>query len=251
MRIELEDAATAGYSLTGGVADLDAAFSHLEGASGIMHVGARAPGEWTDNSTDDYRGDYNKLYSRRVTNAPAAAKNFLDAMDAKMRRVASYAQDYADQMQRLREAQDASAWGQINTIISNIAQHGGHATRLLFFSEGVQTRAEGIVSAAEVISNIQSGLNTYASMRGAGDSNNAAASMALLRAVVPYLPVLGEVYGQAIDMIPTLRTWWQGVINNRILVLEGINRGVDIRENPTGGGGGLPGGNVRGVQVPR
>lgn len=198
----LYDAARAGWGL--GVDDLEEAFQHLT-ANG---------GRWTDSATRNYYGGPQKVFPGALTEGPVSCVNFLNAVDSKMTELKGILDRYRTQVQNLNQAQQRDDWRTVGTVLTEVKNWGERAQPFLWWAPNVEQRLGSAVTFVGALSNIQSGLTTYANSIGAGFDTRTAAAIGALRTAVGWVPVLGDFYGGAIDMIPGLATWFRGLVQD-------------------------------------
>ena len=202
MMSSLHDAARTGWGL--GVDDLEEAFQHLDSNGG----------RWTDNATKSYFGGRNKVFHSTLVTAPVSTVNFMNAIDSRVAELRTIMNRYHQQARTLSRAADGHQWAQVGTGLGEIKSWGERAKPFLWMVPTVQDRLGQAVSFTGVLSNIHSGLNTYGLSIRAGFDSDTATAIAALRTAMGWVPVLGDFYGRAVDLIPGLRVWFQGLIRD-------------------------------------
>lgn len=194
---ELHDAGRSGWGR--GVDDLEEAFQHLDGNGG----------RWTDEATWNYYGGRNKVYQIMLVTAPTSIVNFMNAVDSRMERLREAAERFHRQAQQVNQAERANRWEQVGQGLEQIGAWGGRAEPFMWMAPSVQARVGQTVSFAGALSNLHAGLTTYGNAIRAGMPPTAATALAGLRAALGWVPVLGDFYGRAVELIPGLAVWYR------------------------------------------
>lgn len=216
MLTSLHDAAQTGWGLFDGVHDLEEAFEHLTDNGG----------RWTDSATGTYFGGAQKVFPRALTEGPVSCVNFLNAVDSNMSQLRGILERYTAQVQQISEAQRQDDWRTVGIVLSQVKDWGERAKPFLWWAPSTVQRPLGLTLAfVEVLSHIHSGLTTYANSIGAGLDSRTSIALGALRTAVGFLPVLGDFYGAAIDMVPGLRAWFQGLVQDRCRRIDAAARG--------------------------
>ena len=200
---KLEEAGRSGWGI--GVNDLEESFEHLERNQGI----------WTDGSTSNYFGGPNKIFPNALVTGPQGPVNFLKAVDANVEELRRILDRFNQQTQQLAQAQQNDNWTRIGDITGEIQTWGERAKPFLWWAPNAEQRLGQVVSFAGALSNMHTALTTYTNSRSAGFDSRTSAAIAALRTAVGWVPVLGEFYGRAVDLIPGLATWFRGLVQDR------------------------------------
>lgn len=205
MQRELQDAARTGWSVLGRHPDdLEEAFNHLAANAGI----------WTDDETANYYGGRNKVFQGALVRGPVSVVSFLNAVDGKMNTLRQAVQNFDTQRRNLQRAEQGDDWTRVGTVLGEIKTWGERAQPFLWLAPAVQQRMGTTVSFAGALSNIHSGMTTYARARAQNFPQGAAIAIGAMRTAIGWVPVLGDFYGRAIDMIPGLAAWFRGLISD-------------------------------------
>jgi len=204
MLAALQDAARAGWG--SGVSDLEESFDHLTSNGG----------RWTDNNTKNYYGGPNKIFQRTLVTGPEGPVNFLNAVDSKIEVLRGVYTQYNSQVQQLTTAVAADNWTQIGETLGDIKTWGERAKPFLWWAPAYEQRAGQLVGLADVLGNIHTAATMYTNSRAAGFDPRSAAALTALRTAVGFVPVLGDFYGRAVEMIPGLAAWFRGLIQERV-----------------------------------
>ena len=203
MTRDLESAARKGAGI-GGPDDLEEAFEHL----------VANHGRWTDAATENYYGDTNSVYPSRLVSGPKSIVNFLDGVDDRMEELREGAENYLEQRGAIQQARRDRRWEVIGDALEEINDWGGRIKPFLWFAPSVESRVEGTLSITGVLSSIHQGLTDYVNFTGRGMTyDQALASIAFKRAI-GMVPILGDFYVRAFEMIPNVRDWFVGQLRN-------------------------------------
>lgn len=200
---ELEDAGDSGYGT--GVRDLDDAFRHL--------IANR--GRWKDENTLAYWGlCFPSVYPCSLLNAPAAAANFLSAVNAKLAKLQRIAGEHQAARLRAEAASAAKDWRSLAAALEDVKSAADSAEPFLWILPEQITTADwyeslsGILdvidTAIDVLNQAHDALSTYAAARQAGLNAPAAAAWSAVGQAVSYLPVLGDFYAEIVRQSPAL-----------------------------------------------
>ena len=198
----LHDAARSGWGR--GIEDLEEAFEHL----------TRNGGRWTDSATSNYYGGPQKVFQGALTEGPVSCVNFLNAVDSKMTELKRILEQYRTQVQRISQAEQQDDWTTVGNVLTQVKDWGERAKPFLWWAPNAERHLGTTVTFAGALSNIHSGLTTYTNSRGAGFDPRTSAAIAALRTAVGWVPVLGDFYGAAIDMIPGLTIWFRNLVED-------------------------------------
>ncbi len=208
---ELEDAATTGWGT--GIDDLEEAFEHLCKTNGL----------WTDDDTKNYYGGPNKVFNRPlITDVPTSIVNFADAVDSKMEKLSSVLEDYKKQVQDLEQSYHGKRWKNLGTALKAVKKGGEVVKPFLWFAPPVETRLGQVVTFTKVLSNIHKGLTTYSDATGA-HMRDIAPLLGVIRTTLGWVPVLGNFYGKAVEIMPGLVTNFRTLIEQRVRRLDAIS----------------------------
>lgn len=200
---ELEDAGDSGYGT--GVQDLDDAFRHL----------IANQGRWKDENTKAYWGHcFPSVYPYSVVNAPAAAANFLSAVNSKLAKLQQIAGAHQAARLRAEAANNARDWRSLAAALEDVKSAADSAEPFLWilpeqittadWYESLSGILEVIDTAIDVLNQARDGLSTYAAARQAGLNAPAAAAWSAVGQAVSYLPVLGDFYAEIVRQSPAL-----------------------------------------------
>jgi hypothetical protein len=220
MQSDLEDAATTGWGL--GVSDLEEAFQHL----------CQNGGRWKDNNTARYyfRPDKPKCFSVYVEDAPAAATNFLFAVEDRLAIVQEAAADLKSKKESLDRGseRELKQWDQIGKALDGIVKWGKRVEPHLWGAPSVQDKVGRIVGMAEVISDIHGSIGKIQEraahvvlLTDVGFKPKEAAALEALTVVLDRVPVLGKFYANAMELFVTLPAWMQDLMQDYYIRLHG------------------------------
>ena len=213
MLAALHDAARTGWG--SGVSDLEESFEHLS-ASG---------GAWSDNNTKNYYGGPNKIFRGALVSGPTGPVNFLNQVDANIERLRGIYTRYNGQVQVLTTAVASDNWTRIGETLGDFKTWAERAKPFLWWAPVHEQRAGQLVSLAGALGNIHTAATMYTNSRAAGFDPRSAAALTALRTAVGFVPVLGDFYGRAIEMIPGLASWFRGLIQERVRRLDAAAAG--------------------------
>lgn len=213
MLAALHEAGRTGWG--SGVSDLEESFEHL-----VAHGGG-----WSDNNTKDYFGGPNKIFQRTLVTGPEGPVNFLNAVDANVESLRGICTRYETQVRELTTAVGSDNWAQIGRTLGEIKSWGERAKPVLWWAPAYERRLGQAVSLTDVLGRIHTAATMYGSSRSAGFDPRSAAALSVLRGAVGLVPVLGDFYGRAIEMIPGLASWFRGLIQERVRRLDAAAAG--------------------------
>ncbi len=203
MERNLEDAARAGWGL--GISDLEEAFEHLT-ANG---------GRWRDGATSCYFGGQNKLYQVMLIEAPVSAVNFVHAVDERLASIADAAGQHGRQAAAVVQALDSEEWTLLDRALGRVVEIADQVEPLLWLGalEDAPVALQRAASFADAAGALNDALAIFRSSIRAGFRPSESAVLATLRGALDYLPVLGNYYGLALDLVPHLRAWFSGLVD--------------------------------------
>jgi hypothetical protein len=213
MLTSLHNAARSGWGR--GVSDLEESFEHLS-ANGSR---------WSDNNTKNYYGSPTKIFQGALVTGPEGPVNFLNAVDANIETLRGIYTRYGSQVQDLAGAVSSDNWTRIGQVLGDMKTWGERAKPFLWWAPAVEHRLGQAVTLADVLGNIHTAATMYTNSRSAGFDPRSAAALTALRTAVGFIPVLGDFYGQAVEMIPGLANWFRGLIQERVRRLDAAASG--------------------------
>ena len=183
-------------------------------ASAFKHI-VKNRGYWVSNKTWWYNGGKKKVHPYYVRFLPVSIVNYLNAVDKRMAILVQMAQELRKQMLDLISAEQSKRWEPIGMVLGQIKSGAERAAPFLWLAPNQQTRAEKTATFFNVLSSIQSGMTAFAQAKDAGFGNAASAAIGTMRAAMGWVPVLGDFYGAAIDMIPGLAKGFKALLKQR------------------------------------
>ncbi len=210
----LHEAGRTGWGV--GVTDLEESFEHLT-ANG---------GRWTDNNTLHYSGGQNSIHHVYSASGPAGPVNFLKKVNDNIEFVREVSLEFSNQVEELTSGMQSSQWAQIGEALDGIETWGERAKPFLWWAPAYEHRAGQVVSLASVLGTVHTAATMYTSSRSAGFDPRAATALAALRAAVAIIPVLGDFYGRAVEMIPGLANYVRGLIDAKVRRLDAAAAGA-------------------------
>ncbi|UCC75050.1 MAG: hypothetical protein JSV86_11035 [Gemmatimonadota bacterium] len=201
MLAALRDAATSGSGL--GVSDLRESFEHMDPGGG-----------WLDDNVAEYSGGPRKTfgYSVRAAEGPV---NFLKAADEAAGELLDVVEQFtnisatvADVIRQSGRGQ--SNWTRLGSAANQVSSWSGRVGNLLWLAPNIEARVGGnvgrISSFSSVVNDVHSSLTTLVRLRSwpARTSPEHANAMAAMQLIASRLPILGQVYGKALEILPDL-----------------------------------------------
>lgn len=206
---DLRDAATDGWGA--GVSDLEEAFVHLE----------KNNGRWTDTNSNFYTGGPTGVgavagYGNFTT--ASAIRNFLSAIDSRAAKIRELLQEHAAAGDKVAEASSNPNWNKVGTPqwekvgdgLSKIKTVTENIQRFLWLApkadepigeianKGLEIGGKFLSAASDT----RAAVEMFTKAKQAGYSDGAAALLTALQKGMGSIPVLGELYGEAIGLIP-------------------------------------------------
>lgn len=212
---QLEDAGDTGWGR--GVWDLDDAFRHL------LETG----GTWTDENTRPYWGlRQPSVYYAQVLGAPAAAANFLTALNGKLDKLRNLHNQYlravrsADpprsklqQIKLVADQANALSWllpeeltpEDWYNLVSNVMEALDKAIDLFHLPLGnLQPWLERLGKITDWLGEADKAVQVFVEGRKAGMPPGLAAGWSALGTVLTHVPWLGSFYGEIVNQTPGL-----------------------------------------------
>ena len=208
---ELKDAATTpGWSLHGGVCNLDQAFQHL-----IKNATTSTETRWTDTNTTSYSGNFSpSVYRATVQDAPEAASNFLSAVNDKLKKLSKISQEHQMAQTRAEAGYDQKIWPTVRDSLESVQSVADKAKPFLWILPEQVTTAEWFKNLSEVLGGFDkafdgalradAGAQSFVANRQVGMPPGAAALWAFVGQALSYLPVLGSLYSNVVAQSPGL-----------------------------------------------
>ncbi len=219
LRDDLRAAATSGWGF--GVKDLEDAFEHV----------ADNDGRWSDNKAKPYYGALGRYGA-----VPVAAFNFFGAIDSRMAEARTLADQHEKASERMAAALEVGTpqWQKAGEALSTIQTISGNMERFLWLvpvavaggPSIILHRVDAVVDMVEkgneigskflsAISDTRAAVETFDSAMRAGFTTEQGLLLAALQKVAGAVPVLGEVYAQAICLIPEIASMFQTIVETR------------------------------------
>lgn len=239
MRRAMDEIASEGWSLATGPDDFNEALEHLD----------TGPAVWSDEAEERYSGSDSKIFPRSVT-APKAFVNFADALDEQF---ADLADDLTSHMQAANAANrnaQAEHWNEVKGNLTQISNIGNRVSSHLWLLDAValgrspQTqqflaatsryvavgtgavgRFTDIMGRIDAVATIN--IEMSDAMRGTAGGEQFTNAITAIRAVVDFLPVLGDFYGAALDVVPALATRMRAISDEYHSRAQRAFRGLD------------------------
>lgn len=202
MERDLEDAAREGWGF--GISDLEDAFEHL----------AANQGRWRDGATKCYFGARDKLFQAMLVEAPISVVNFVNAVDERIASIREAAAQHASRAGTATQALESQQWTLLDRALGEVVEVAERIEPLLWVGslEDAPRWLQRAASFADAVGALNDALAMYRSSIQAGFGPGVGATMASLRGALNYLPVLGSYYGLALDLVPHLRAWFSGLV---------------------------------------
>ncbi len=238
----VKDSATDGSGR--GVSDLREAFEHL----------VRNADAWTDSAFAVYEGassnaDQYKCFRGRYV-APVALVNFITSVDEKRELLFESAGEFSTLMNRASRAISGNAhWSDLSDLADFVSEWSENVGHLLWATNELRTsntavgrrldRALGRVGAAlepigehvgriggvaSLVSTVAGALNTMVAMERLPVPGAAgyAAAFTAAKVACGFLPILGDVYCEAIDAVPNIANNFKRLITERCNTLDAL-----------------------------
>lgn len=210
MTRELEDAGESGAGIIT-IDDLKEAFEHIHSQGG----------RWTDDTASlTYFGNPNQVFRQGglINDMPKPFVKFAQAVDSKFQVLRSAMNNFDQQTQIIAQQLTSSRtdWDQIGTALTQVSEWGERTKPFLWARPRAASVVGTTASFASALSNIHSGASTYAAARSAHFPQGPAVAIGVLRTAVGFIPVLGTYYGGMVDLIPSLRTWFTNLVEQRV-----------------------------------
>jgi hypothetical protein len=223
---DLQDSARAGWGH--GVNDLEEAFEHL----------AKNGGRWTDNNVRMYGAGGSgsgAINGHGVYTTAQFAYNFFNSIDAKMKAAAEAAQEHMRAADKLAEAAAKDGWNKVGTkqweqvgeALVKIQHVSDHLQKHLWLvcpkfevpdvvNDALETCDKFVGAATEV----RGAVEAFDKCQRAGFGTGASALLTVLKTGMGKVPVLGEVYAEAIGLIPEIASGFQAIADRQRMLLN-------------------------------
>lgn len=205
------------YCLTSGcgsgVSDLKEAFEHL----------AEHHDEFRDENMSPYFPGPGKCFvGNALVHGPTFAVNFLNAVDRGMQALKATSDELGTYSDQINVSIQRDDWDNVGRALGKIKKSAETIKPWLWDTPTAVKHAGRIATFANALGNIHAGTTTFANSRRAGFHDDMSAAIGAIRTAVGFVPVLGSFYGKAIEMIPGLATWFNGIIRDRVRRLDRI-----------------------------
>jgi hypothetical protein len=180
--------------------------------------------------------------------APAAIVNFMNKMDEHVQELSACAQAQIDHSKIVADAarDPAANWKTISKSLALVSENAGRASQYFWlapatasaFSKGgvLSSKASLYPGKGESVLAITAKISGYATRvfqagdefvkyKRTGMSTEDAIGMVALKTALGYLPVLGNFYAEALDLVPGMKKWFLAIIKDhtaRIDAIEGL-----------------------------
>jgi hypothetical protein len=211
---KLEDAARTGFSVTGW-GDLETAFKKLARPGADRN-------QWTDNATDTYNSPtINKHWTGGAVVGPTSAVKFLIAMDSNLEELRQLLSSSSQEWERFTQiAKDPRRdWKMLGATLKRIGDIHSKTSKYLWLAPEklpglpqVKVALDKSKPFLKYVQEIYGIADEFLKYRMIGYSTSEAAQVAALKRALSFLPVFGEFYKNALDLIPALKIWFEGVI---------------------------------------
>lgn len=239
MRRAMNEIASVGWSMSTGPDDFNEALSHLDTGTAL----------WSDEAEERYSGSASKLFPRSVT-APKAFVNFADALDTQLSELTAQMTSHMQAANAANRNVQAENWNEVKgnlTQISNIGSRiSSHlwlldaaalgrspqtqaflaaTSRYVAVGTGAMGRFTDIMGRIDAVATIN--IEMSDAMRGVAGGEQFTNAITAMRAVVDFLPVLGDFYGAALDIVPALAAQMRAISDQRHTQARRAFRGLD------------------------
>lgn len=215
---DLHDAARTGWGT--GVSDLEEAFEHL----------ATNRGRWKDTNTKNYWGGpegVGALDGHGWVETTTSAVNFLSAVDDKLKKLQKLIDAHTEGANKVADVMSNPEWNKVGTAqwekagdglktVKSVNENIGRylwlaGARYENLSEVGEKASEHFGKFFEAAEATRTAVETFERARIAGFSNAASGALAAIQFGAGKVPVLGELYGEAIGLIPVIAANFQAI----------------------------------------
>lgn len=208
-----------------GVQDFNDAIDHA-----WEHIDRHDDYQWLDTNQGTYMPGTRSVFNERaLVKAPKAVVNFLEELDDESSILASIAFDaYSKKSKELIAAFEGGKYTSAIQAIKELKSGANKVKSMVWLApDKVKTKVEKAnkyISYLGTITKFDSFLKDYGKFQNSGFNNKASAAFAAMKVVVGYVPILGDFYGGAIDMIPNLTTNFREMHRKRQEKILAISR---------------------------
>lgn len=234
----LEDAAKQGFGT--GVADLEDVFDYIS----LRRVNA---GQWwEDDNVSQYTGGSGKFFADNVS-APTGIVNFAEAIDEAGNDLKDVVSQFIELQETVADSLRSAGNGREPDFVriqngvdavSSWSEDAGHLLWLVDATDVLGERAQPMLDRATSVvghvgtfaghvGNLLSAMNTVVEMEHAGVNQDMARGLSALQLVSSQIPIFGQIFVEAIKIVPQLASNYQALFTRQQEVLENIARHSD------------------------
>ena len=220
MRNKFDGCASAGGGL--GVSDMNEALKHLD-ANGVRN--------WTDENSSKYwfTTGRPKLYVKAPVVTASFAVNFVQQVEKELGEYKSLSRDYLQLVEKLQSEQDKSVkdWDKIGTLLSKVKDNAERIEPFLWDVPRVQSYVKNAGSFADIVGKVHTAATRATKLQTLGLDDAEAWGLAAGATVIDALPILGSVYGAAIDWAIDFIPKWKQFMSDYHRRLDMASQGLD------------------------
>ena len=210
---DVQDAGYTGAVLGGGyvwAADLDNVFKHVIDNNGM----------WTQDQHWTYFG---KQKNYQNVSVPHGVNNFLQEIDSRGDTLITESKSLNEYLQKFNEIKGARRWKQLGEWIGNVDTTVDQSSKILWIWPKFDAGRAVVGKWTKGTNIVHSAFTNYMKyeqmLDGKADRYKKVASASVLAAMTEVIrvavPIFGDFYAKAIEAMPTLVAWAEGIVKDR------------------------------------
>lgn len=225
MRSKFDGCASAGTGF--GVSDMNEALAHLD---------ANGSRNWTDENHAKYwfTSGRPKLYVNAPIVTASFAVSFVQQVEKELAEYKSLSREYLQLVDQLQteEQKTVKDWGRIGSLLAKVKNNAERIEPFLWDVPRVQSYVTDAGSFADVVGKLQTAARRATNFQTLGLDDAEAWGLSAGATVIDCLPILGSVYGAAIDWAIDFIPKWKQFMIDYHRRLDMASQGLDYASVP-------------------
>lgn len=203
-----------------GVNDMNEAMVHLR------------TGTWSSTNTGRYwyTAGKPKLYPNgHGFETAEACDNFVRAVEDRLAELKSLTAEYSKLAKKAEQENNKASkdWAAIGKLLGDVKSNAERAEPFLWASPKVQSRVVVIKNYSDYLGKLHTAATRVVNLKSLGLETHEAVGLATAATVLDYVPIMGPVYGAAVDWIIGFLPAWKQFMANYHLRLKIASEGGD------------------------